>query len=125
VPEDVIERSEPQSSEGRIGVTETAKRLESDPAWWQVRSYLVLDSAAGTSADAAATVRDALVAEGWSSDQVRVIDERLITDGFRKTIDDASWYIEVDWNKSAEGKAETLSLLVVTPTTTRGDWKGF
>lgn len=123
IPADLIADDDPlTTSEPRFGETVTSGHRPGDPAWWEVRTWVVLVDEADASADAAEAISDGMAADGWTESRAREVDNGMrITDGFRKEIDGDDWYVEVTWVQTQPGQAETIMVTVISPPTTRGD----
>lgn len=119
VPEDLIAEDAFLESEPRFGPVEGSPS-PSQPAWWQSRAYYNLVAETDASARAFDAMATQLEADGWTRSRVREVDG-WITDGFRTQLDSGDWYIEVTWVPTAPDLAEILRVLVVSPTTVRGD----
>lgn len=89
-----------------------------DSIWWNADRGFNLVDAPGASQQAAEAVRVILDDEGWQHE--RGIDNEngsgAVVDEFRLD----GWYVELAWVKTTEGRAETLSIGVTSPATTRG-----
>lgn len=121
VPADLISDVGFSESEPRFGPTESTAS-PSDPAWWQALESLNLVDQPDASANAAAAVSEALVADGWQQSRVRETQGGVrIADGYRTEMGDGEWYIELTWVKTQPERAEVLEILVVSPMTVRGD----
>lgn len=121
IPEDLAPEPGFSESEPRYAESEGAASA-SDPAWWQARESLNLASQTDASADAAASIAAGLTADDWRESRVRETEGGVrITDGYRKDLDDAEWYIEVTWVQTRPDMAEVVEVLVVSPQTVRGD----
>jgi hypothetical protein len=112
-----IEEEEP---EARIGDTSSAEDKPSDPAWAQARAYVAYGEVPGASETAMTGVAEQLTADGWAQSRVREVDGQ-ITEGFRREIDGDRWYIEIQWVEAGSVPNESIRVLVVSPSTTRGD----
>lgn len=121
IPEDLRTDVVVSESEPRFGPIEGAASPD-QPAWWQVSEILQQVDETDASADAAAEISEGLAADGWEQSRVRETEQGArITDGFRRDIDGEQWYIEVTSVTTRPDKAEVVQLLVVSPTTVRGD----
>lgn len=121
VPADLISDVGFSESEPRFGPTESTAS-PSDAAWWQALESLNLVDQPDASANAAAAVSEALVADGWQQSRVRETQGGVrIADGYRTEMGDGEWYIELTWVKTQPERAEVLEILVVSPMTVRGD----
>lgn len=89
-----------------------------DAIWWNADRGFNLVDEPGASQRAAEAVRVLLDDEGWRHER-DVDDENgsgAVIDEFRL----GGWYVELAWMKTTEGRAETLSIGVTSPATTRG-----
>ncbi|MDW4572901.1 hypothetical protein R8Z57_08975 [Microbacterium sp. M3] len=106
------------SSEVRFETESGAGDSSDSPAYWRVLDGRNLTGEPGTSEDAATVLGDYLIAEGWSQKEAERTVGRGVTDAYRL---EPGWYVEISWATSEDGMAETLDILVLSPTTTRGE----
>ncbi len=91
------------------------------PVWSHVSRHFVLVDGPGASERAAEAVAAVLEDEGWSYRRVRETDGgSWIYDGYWRD----KWYVELRWVDSSaqEGVAETISIAVTSPATSRDDY---
>lgn len=93
-----------------------------DAVWWQREQDIQLAAQRGASVAAAEAITRGLVADGWDTRRVRETEQGLrVADGFRKSIDDDSWYIEMTFVRYADPASQRIELIIVSPATLRGE----
>ena len=93
-----------------------------DAVWWQFELEVQLAAVQGASTDAAAAIAQGLEADGWDMRHVRDTEQGLrVADGFRKSIDDESWYVEITHVRYPDPGGQHIEVIVVSPATVRGD----
>ena len=116
VPAELIADEASYDSRGQLAPS--MGNTPQSPAWWQVGVSVALRDAPGTSETAATAIGAALIADGWEKAKEQGADNPIHkTDKYWRD----GWYVEVGWVRSDPGMAESVSALVVSPDTVRGD----
>lgn len=89
-----------------------------DSAWWQVDAYVELVQEPGASEQAGEAIVAAMADDGWAHSQIsQRSNESYVTQRLRK----GEWTVEVSWSLPASEMFQTVSFVVRSPDTTRGD----
>lgn len=120
IPAELAPRPAPLLSEVRDGGP--GAEAPTDAVWWQVEQNIQLAAEPGTSVSAAESITRGLQADGWDTRRVRETERGLrVAEGFRKSIDDESWYIEMTFVRHPEPASQRIELIIVSPATIRGE----
>lgn len=93
-----------------------------DAVWWQFEQSVELAAVSGASVDAAEAIAKGLIADGWDMRHVRDTEQGMrVAEGFRKSIDDDGWYIEITHVRYADPIGQRVEVIIVSPATVRGD----
>lgn len=94
----------------------------SDSVWWQYEQDIELAARAGASVEAAEEISRGLQADGWEVRRVRETEQgQRVADGFRRSLDDEGWYIEITYVRTPLPTAQRIELILVSPATVRGE----
>lgn len=124
IPDEVVAADPIVESEVRYGTESGAGDDASSPAWWQITDFQTLINAPGTSESTAGALGEYLVAEGWSQERAARTGGAGpgVTDQYRRSSEEGGgWFIEIGYAPTTQGRAETLQIVLVSPTTTRGE----
>lgn len=120
IPEELDAQPAPPMIEIRDGGPgiETA----GDSVWWQYEQDVELAAEPEASERAAEAVTRALQADGWEVRRIRETEQgQRIADGFRRSVDDTGWYIELTFVRAPVPTAQRIELILVSPPTVRGE----
>ena len=93
-----------------------------DAVWWQFEQSVQLADVTGASVDAAAAIAQGVEADGWDMRHVRDTEQGLrVAEGFRKSIDDGGWYIEITHVRYPDPVGQRVEIIIVSPATVRGN----
>lgn len=117
IPAAVIADEAPDSaSAGRLA--QSMGDTPQTPAWWEVKTSVVMLEEPAASETAATAIETALVDDGWKkAEESGSPDPVYKTDEYRRD----GWYVRVAWVRSTPKTIESLRVLVVSPDTIRGD----